>query len=211
MENKYLIKLEIINKVVEMNYYQRAAVDGIEIWLPYKQYRGRNYKYCVTDVEISNLGNVRGIVAGKKFEKQETGRNTIGGTPVFHLVYALFVGNYIPGNDIHHIDEDKTNDACCNLIMITHAEHTMIHTKGKKNSEETAKKKREHLRTTCNNTKGKHRYNNGEIEILAFDCPEGFTLGRLKPAWNKNLTKETDERVAKYGNTHAENNKNKCQ
>lgn len=28
-------------------------------------------------------------------------------------------------------------------------------------------------------TKGKKRYNNGEIEILALECPVGFKLGRL--------------------------------
>lgn len=65
--------------------------------------------------------------------------------------------------------------------------------KDKKNSEEIAQKKREHLKSVCSNTKGKHRYNNGKIEILAFECPEGFVKGRLKPAWNAGLTKETDE------------------
>lgn len=28
--------------------------------------------------------------------------------------------------------------------------------------------------------KGKHHYNNGEIEVLAFECPEGFVKGVLK-------------------------------
>lgn len=89
------------------------------------------------------------------------------------------------------------------------------------------------------NKTGKHWYNNGIIQVQAFECPEGFVLGRLpiseetkkkisdslvgKPSpnkgvpkseetrrkisetrkerkiqvWNKGLTAETDERVAK--------------
>ena len=33
--------------------------------------------------------------------------------------------------------------------------------------------------------KGKHRYNNGEIEIYAYECPDGFIPGRLKSVINK--------------------------
>lgn len=45
--------------------------------------------------------------------------------------------------------------------------------KGKKSSEETKKKQSEA-------NKGKHLYNNGQITVLRYECPEGFVPGRLK-------------------------------
>ena len=51
--------------------------------------------------------------------------------------------------------------------------------KGKKFSEDTRKKMREaHKGNT--NTKGKHWYNNGKINIRAKECPEGFVPGVLR-------------------------------
>lgn len=35
--------------------------------------------------------------------------------------------------------------------------------------------------------KGKHYYNNGEIEIRATECPEGFTKGRLKGCFGRKI------------------------
>ena len=50
---------------------------------------------------------------------------------------------------------------------------------GKHHSEETRRKMREaHKGNT--NTKGHHWYNNGKINIMAKECPEGFTPGRLR-------------------------------
>lgn len=64
--------------------------------------------------------------------------------------------------------------------------------KGKKFSEETKKKmsesqKGKHLgpsseewkRKISEARKGKHWYNNGKINIISFECPEGFVPGRL--------------------------------
>lgn len=45
--------------------------------------------------------------------------------------------------------------------------------KGKRLSEEAKKLHSEQL-------KGRHLYNNGEVTIMAFECPEGFVPGRLK-------------------------------
>ena len=54
--------------------------------------------------------------------------------------------------------------------------------------------------------KGMHWYNNGIDAGMYFEGeqPEGWVRGMIKGkqiAWNKGLTKETDERVAKYGQT----------
>ena len=50
---------------------------------------------------------------------------------------------------------------------------------GKQHSEETRKKMREaHKGNT--NTKGMHWYNNGKINIMAKECPDGFVPGILR-------------------------------
>lgn len=50
--------------------------------------------------------------------------------------------------------------------------------KGKHLSEETKKKLSEASKGNTN-TKGKHWYNNGKINIIAKECPDGFTPGHL--------------------------------
>ena len=50
--------------------------------------------------------------------------------------------------------------------------------KGKKRSEEAKEKMREAAKGNTN-TKGKHWFNNGEINIMAKECPPGFVPGRL--------------------------------
>ena len=51
--------------------------------------------------------------------------------------------------------------------------------KGKHLSEE-AKKKLSEASKGNTNTKGKHWYNNGKINIMAKECPDGFTPGHLR-------------------------------
>lgn len=92
------------------------------------------------------------------------------------------------------------------LIFLTTKEHRQLHTKGKQGywkgktfsqehknkiseasigkhlSEETRKKmsdakKGKHIGNT--NTKGMHWYNNGKMNKLCYECPDGFTPGRL--------------------------------
>lgn len=104
-----------------------------EIWKEYKTYNGNT---VVTDIEVSNYGNVRGnIFNGRKFEKVEevNGRMKIGDTGVYELVWKLFGGDKPKGYDIHHKDFNKLNDKIDNLECITRAEHTRIHSKNMSN------------------------------------------------------------------------------
>ena len=46
----------------------------------------------------------------------------------------------LPGEDVHHIDEDCWNNDLSNLQVMTHSEHVTLHRKDKVWSEETRKK-----------------------------------------------------------------------
>ena len=82
------------------------------------------------------------------------------------------------------------------LIFLPSSEHNSLHKKGKHLSEEAKKKiseakegkklSAEHKNKIVaamkgnTNTKGKHWYNNGKINIRAKECPEGFVPGVLR-------------------------------
>ena len=102
----------------------------VEIWRPYKQYRGNGKGVLVTDIEISNWGNVRpgkaNVFDGKPYEgKHEVDeRMMIGKKWIYRLVDLLFNGELPEGYVIHHKDHNKLNDRLDNLQRLTTAEHT---------------------------------------------------------------------------------------
>lgn len=50
------------------------------------------------------------------------------GKRLHRLVYEDYYNIKIPDDyDIHHIDEDKSNNAIDNLVLMTHEEHTILH------------------------------------------------------------------------------------
>ena len=91
------------------------------------------------------------------------------------------------------------NRKACELIFLTPAEHKSLHNKGKKHSaenrrkiseshkgkilsEETKRKLSEAHKgqPPTKGSKGMHWYNNGIVNNLAYECPNGFVKGRLK-------------------------------
>lgn len=117
----------------------------VEVWKPYKVYHMTRWgtSYILTDIEVSNYGNIRGNKwNGKDVEihYDRDNRRTIGSEHVFHLVWCIFNGPILKGYDIHHVDLNKHNDRLDNLIMLTHSEHAQIHMKGRKVKNKTKKK-----------------------------------------------------------------------
>lgn len=161
--------------------------DMEEIWKEYKTYHTTRWgvNYLTSDIEISNYGNVRGKMWGRKPFTNDiiviaNGRRCIGNSIVngiYKLVYQLFVGPIPKRYDVHHIDGNPLNDRIDNLVLITHAEHTKIHN--------TERMKQERYRNNLvngpkDNTKNMHWFNNGTMNKVAYYCPEGFVPGRLK-------------------------------
>ena len=109
----------------------------------------KEYKTRRTQIEISNFGNVRGIVFNSKaftnnLIKIINGRRCIGSyrNQIFHLVWYLFKGKRPKGYDIHHKDHNKLNDRLDNLELLTREEHARHHLTGRRYhlSEETKHK-----------------------------------------------------------------------
>lgn len=91
------------------------------------------------------------------------------------------------------------NRKACELIFLTPAEHRRLHLKGTKFSDEHRRKLSESMKGKHHNeesrrkmseshkghpptkgSKGMHWYNNGIVNNLAYECPNGFVKGRLK-------------------------------
>lgn len=71
----------------------------------------------------------------------------------------------------------------------------------------------EHIKTSMKNSdkckkqiekladihRGKHWFNNGEENILAFECPEGFVKGKLQKSFDEETKKKLNEARSKFG------------
>ena len=154
---------------------------------------------------------VTAIITNSKGEIQETyikgGRLYFKGMFIHKIQVHTHLG-YKKGFDIHHLDENKLNNSLSNLVYLTHSEHSKIHNKGKKLSEETKLKISEAMKGENNPLygkqlseetklkigeafKGKIWINNGVISKRVQcdeDIPEGFSRGRLTK-WMKKYSK----------------------
>lgn len=181
-----------------------------EIW---KQYVTR-----FTNIEISNLGNVKGTkYNGKPFTEDlisinNKGRKCVGSAPIFHLVWLVFNGKKPSGYDIHHIDGNKLNDRLDNLQLIDHGEHSRHHNIGKELtdetkqkikdkralqvfSDETLKKKSESMKGENNPFYGKHHTK--EVRTKISEKLKGKMSGEKNPFYGKHHTKETKQKISK--------------
>ena len=112
------------------------------------------------------------------------------------------------------------------LVKMTKSEHLRMHNKGNKNAvgnktSEEGRKRKAHFGETngmwgkthteevrkrlsesskkLKNNLGRHWYNNGVIQVMAFECPEGFVLGSLnhQPKSEEAKRKMSDARKGK--------------
>lgn len=57
-----------------------------------------------------------------------------------HCIMCHTFYGYKTGYDVHHLDENKLNNALSNLVYLTHEEHIRLHHKDKQKSDETRAK-----------------------------------------------------------------------
>lgn len=93
-------------------------------------------RICDRIIEDYFIDPVTAVITDKDGIIQKTriykdGRQYFKGCAVFRIQMHTWKG-YRPNMDIHHIDEDKRNDALSNLIYLTPNEHSLIHNKGRR-------------------------------------------------------------------------------
>lgn len=163
-----------------------------EIWKSIKRYGYgfNNIKFLITDIEVSNLGNVR----GNKFWHTDLNKCEIkiiddyrtlvtpgsintGRGKIYRLVYEAFNGKIPKGMNIHHKNGNKLDDRLDNLECLTISQHRIKHL----NMGEDIT----HWTSSAKNT---HWWNDGNIELRSKESPgENFKLGRLSIPWNKKI------------------------
>ena len=157
-----------------------------EIW--------KQLKTKYSDIEISNFGNIRGNKFNcKPFDESmitlKDGRRYLGRYAIYRLVWNLFMGPVENGYVIHHIDHNKLNDRLDNLMLMLIKDHMQHHNTGiirtAENKENIrkgmigAKYTVERRKNISEAKKNKCWYNNGIIQVMKLECPEGFVPGRL--------------------------------
>lgn len=156
-----------------------------QTWGKWNAPDGKTGSYLITDIEISNYGNVRGKLWNNKPFSQDmifidnTGHRCIGShhNQIYALVDKLFNGVRPKRTAIHHIDKEKTNDRLDNLFRCDVGEHTYIHSISgdTKMSEESANNVRNIVSNSIWITNGTicRRINKNK------EIPEGWYQGRI--------------------------------
>lgn len=170
-----------------------------EEWKSLKRYKYcRGIKVLVTDLEISNFGNVRGSLFNshpfnESFVTIKNNRRCIGCYPIYRLEWELFNEPVPEGYAIHHVDFNKLNDRLDNLVCITIAKHAEIHCLNR--SKETISKRSRSVKRAWKNpeyrnkclaglnpyaTTGMHWYNNGSIRKMFRNDEEAAEQGFVR-------------------------------
>lgn len=179
-----------------------------EIWKPYKT--------SLSDIEVSNFGNVRGKKWNGKPVKiyiTPSGRKALSPKGrhkcIYILVWTLFRGPVPKGFVIHHIDGDKLNDRLDNLMMLTVSGHGRIHHQKINVKLKGLKSKSKKGENNPRFGKKCKWYNNGVKSIFVFEnqeIPNGFKPGRLYVTSEETKQKQ---RNIKKGKKHTEETKKK--
>lgn len=88
-------------------------------------------KYKEKEFEDYNIDPLTAVITDKNGIEQQIkinkkGRPMFKGIPVHQLMMHTFYG-YKKGYDIHHLDENKLNNALSNLVYLTPSEHSHLH------------------------------------------------------------------------------------
>ena len=132
----------------------------VEIWKPIVKY-GKNIfcNWIVTNIEVSNLGGIRGTkFNNRRFNNRmlhfdKSGHKVLGEIhQIYRLVWEAFNGPIPKKHNIHHRDFNPANDRLDNLECLTVQQHMKIHQNNRSN---------ETIQKMSDVKKGKHPWNYG--------------------------------------------------
>lgn len=168
------------------------------------KFKDKVYENYLID-ENGIIYDLEGNVQQKK--SRSDGRYYFKGKAVYRLVMHSHK-EYLKGFQIHHLNEDKSDDRLENLVYLTISEHKSIHNignkygLGKKHSEEWKQHMREINLGKLSPTCGFVWVNNGVKNkfVKPDDIPEGYIKGRI----GKKLSQETRIKMSqsRRGNTN---------
>ncbi len=136
------------------------------------RYKDKEFEEYFIDPVTAVITDKNGVVQPVKIFR---GRPTFQNMPVHQIIVHTFFG-YAPEYEIHHLDENKLNNALSNLVYLTKGDHTRLHMKGKQKTEEHKakisaankgkQKTKEHIAKIIAANKGKH-HSDETIEKIA--------------------------------------------
>lgn len=146
------------------------------------------YSICPAtgDIFDSKTGEVQTV----KFFR---GRSYFKGMSVHRIMAHTFFG-YKPGLVVHHLDENKLNNALSNLVYLTRGEHMRLHREGKKFSEEHKAKLSAALKGKTSPNKGKTFSEEHRAKLSAARKGKP-SPNKGKPAWNKGRSPSPETRA----------------
>ena len=77
------------------------------------------------------------VYFGKKFFERKDGYwvcTTDSGLYAHRWVWMIYFGEVLPGMDIHHRDDDPSNNEISNLLMLTPSQHLKFHWRVRKHN-----------------------------------------------------------------------------
>ena len=87
---------------------------------------------CTNYQIVANLSDMKmhQIYFGKKFYQRKDGYwacTTNGSLLAHRWVWIVYFGEIPPNMDIHHMDDDQSNNDISNLLMLTPSQHLKFH------------------------------------------------------------------------------------
>lgn len=160
MINKYFFdgRLNFCQDFTKIENYSQAVLDTSQTW------------DCHHRLETHYLQNGKWIERKKHLTREQLiAEGTYYDVPPSDLIFLTRSEHM----KVHHYNKGlKLSDETKEKISIA-KKGQIPWIKGKKHSKETKK-------IISDKIRGRHWYNNGIIETQSYECPEGFTKGRLR-------------------------------